>query len=74
MKLLLFLSLLSCLDFLHAYFVTIDAHSEECFHERVEKKAKMALIFEVAQGGFLDIDVTVCVHFDFVIRFISNIS
>ncbi|XP_063710744.1 transmembrane emp24 domain-containing protein 2-like [Symsagittifera roscoffensis] len=43
----------------HGYFVTIDAHSEECFHERVDAKSKMSLIFEVAQGGFLDIDVQI---------------
>ena len=42
-----------------AYFVTVDAHSEECFHERVPINSKLALTFEVAQGGFLDIDVLV---------------
>ena len=42
-----------------AYFITIDAHSEECFHEKVQMNAKLELTFEVAEGGFLDIDVTV---------------
>ena len=41
------------------YFVTIDAHAEECFHDQVTSGTKMGLIFEVAEGGFLDIDVTV---------------
>ena len=41
------------------YFITIDAHAEECFHDQVTSGTKMALIFEVAEGGFLDIDVTV---------------
>jgi len=60
MKLLLALiSLVSCVDYIVGYFVTVDAHSEECFHERVDIKSKMSLIFEVAQGGFLDIDVTI---------------
>ncbi|NXP36286.1 TMED2 protein, partial [Leiothrix lutea] len=42
-----------------AYFVSIDAHAEECFQERVPSGTKMGLIFEVAEGGFLDIDVEV---------------
>ena len=41
------------------YFITIDAHAEECFHDQVTSGTKMGLIFEVAEGGFLDIDVTV---------------
>ncbi|KAK9968792.1 hypothetical protein ABG768_003098 [Culter alburnus] len=39
------------------YFVSIDAHAEECFYERVKSGTKMDLMFEVAEGGFLDIDV-----------------
>ena len=42
-----------------AYFVNIDAHGEECFHDRVSPGTRMALMFEVADGGFLDIDVKV---------------
>lgn len=42
------------------YFIVVDAHSEECFHDRVVKGTKMGLTFEVAEGGFLDIDVKVC--------------
>ena len=42
-----------------SYFVNIDAHGEECFHDRVPPGTKMALMFEVADGGFLDIDVKV---------------
>ncbi|XP_036698161.1 transmembrane emp24 domain-containing protein 2-like [Balaenoptera musculus] len=37
------------------YFVSIDAHAEECFFERVTSGTKMGLIFEVAEGGFLDV-------------------
>jgi len=43
----------------HAYFVTIDAHAEECFFDKVKAGTKMGLIFEVADGGFLDIDVKI---------------
>lgn len=41
------------------YFVSIDAHAEECFNERANSGTKMGLMFEVAEGGFLDIDVEV---------------
>ncbi|KAB0389142.1 hypothetical protein E2I00_012757 [Balaenoptera physalus] len=39
------------------YFVSTDVHAEECFFERVTSGTKMGLIFEVAEGVFLDIDV-----------------
>ncbi|XP_023329768.1 transmembrane emp24 domain-containing protein 2-like [Eurytemora carolleeae] len=41
------------------YFVTVDAHAEECFFDKVKSGTKMGLIFEVAEGGFLDIDVKI---------------
>ncbi len=43
----------------HAYFVTVDAHAEECFFDKVKSGTKMGLTFEVAEGGFLDIDVRI---------------
>lgn len=48
------------------YFVSIDAHADECFHERVNSGTKMGLMFEVAEGGFLDIDVEVRLHLVFL--------
>lgn len=42
-----------------AYFLVIDAHGEECFFDRVTTATKMGLTFEVVEGGFLDIDVTI---------------
>ena len=41
------------------YFVSIDAHAEECFYDKVVSGTKMSLMFEVVEGGFLDIDVSV---------------
>ncbi|KAK2714211.1 hypothetical protein QYM36_008693, partial [Artemia franciscana] len=43
----------------YSYFVTVDAHAEECFFEKVQAGTKMGLTFEVAEGGFLDIDVKI---------------
>lgn len=41
------------------YFINIDAHAEECFFDKVTSGTKMSLMFEVAEGGFLDIDVKI---------------
>ncbi|XP_059950562.1 transmembrane emp24 domain-containing protein 2-like [Mesoplodon densirostris] len=41
------------------YCVSIDAHAEECCFERVTSGIKMGLIFEVAEGVFLDIDMEI---------------
>lgn len=42
-----------------AYFITVDAYEEQCFYDKVTSGTKMGLLFEVAEGGFRDIDVTV---------------
>ena len=41
------------------YFITVEAHEEQCFYDKVTSGTKMGLLFEVAEGGFRDIDVTV---------------
>jgi len=43
----------------NAYFITVDAHADECFFEEAKTGTKLGLTFEVAEGGFLDIDVSV---------------
>jgi len=43
----------------NSFFVTVDAHAEECFFDKVKSGTKMGLMFEVAEGGFLDIDVRI---------------
>lgn len=53
------LAYLSFINGVHGYFVSIDAHAEECFYDKVVSGTKMSLMFEVSQGGFLDIDVSV---------------
>lgn len=58
-----FVTIITCIvalfSFGEAYFVTIDANAEECFFDRVTSGTRMTLLFEVAEGGFLDIDVKV---------------
>jgi len=53
------LVLVSVLQSTLAYFITVDAHDDECFMERVTKGTKLGLAFEVVEGGFLDIDLTI---------------
>lgn len=43
----------------NAYFITVDAHSEECYFDRALAGTKLGLTFEVVEGGFLDIDVQI---------------
>ena len=44
---------------INSYFVSIDAHDEECFYEVAKPNTVLGLMFEVAEGGFLDIDLKV---------------
>jgi len=41
------------------FFIHLDANEEQCFFDRVTSGTKMSLMFEVAEGGFLDIDVKI---------------
>lgn len=50
---------LSCMHLSHGYFITVDAHSEECFFDRAESGTKLGLMFETIEGGFLDIEVRI---------------
>lgn len=54
--------ILCCFGISAAYFIHIDANEEQCFFDRVTTGTKMGLMFEVAEGGFLDIDVKVIVR------------
>lgn len=44
---------------IEAYITTLDAHSEECFYEKAIAKTKLGFTFEVIEGGFLDIDISI---------------
>jgi hypothetical protein len=59
LSLILLLSLKSTLG----YYVIVDAHSDECFFEKLTSGTKLLLTYEVIEGGFLDIDVKVKVSF-----------
>lgn len=54
-----FFCIASIISHVQSVFISIDAHAEECFHDKVTSGTKMSLMFEVAEGGFLDIDVKV---------------
>ena len=41
------------------YFITVQPRREECFHEYVKNGDKINMMYEVAEGGFLDIDVRI---------------
>jgi hypothetical protein len=41
------------------YYVIVDAHTDECFFEKLTSGTKLLLTFEVIEGGFLDIDVKI---------------
>lgn len=55
----LILLLIAKLQSIDAYITTLDAHSEECFFEKAIAGTKLGFTFEVIEGGFLDIDVTI---------------
>lgn len=59
MRPLFLIPTLCCASIASAYFIHIDANEEQCFFDRVVSGTKMGLMFEVAEGGFLDIDVKV---------------
>lgn len=56
---LLLLFLISTIERTEAYITTLDAHSEECFFEKAIASTKLGFTFEVIEGGFLDIDVSI---------------
>lgn len=55
----LVVALLAMLRSTHGFFITVDAHSEECYFDRALAGTKLGLTFEVVEGGFLDIDVLI---------------
>ena len=57
-----------------SFFVTVEPHVEECFFEKVQQGSKMSLMFEVIEGGFLDIDVQVRVLTHHLVYCSTNIS
>uniref|UniRef100_A0A1I8NQ78 GOLD domain-containing protein n=1 Tax=Stomoxys calcitrans TaxID=35570 RepID=A0A1I8NQ78_STOCA len=52
-------ALVQLMHIAQAFVVNVDAHSEECFFEKIEGGTKFSVTFEVIDGGFLDIDIKV---------------
>jgi len=57
--LILFLTCLNFIRYTHSYYITVDARDEQCFFDKVKTGTKLGLIFEVVEGGALDIDVRI---------------
>jgi hypothetical protein len=60
-KSILSLSFILLLSLKHTsgYYIVVDAHTDECFSEKVTSGIKLLLTYEVIEGGFLDIDLKV---------------
>uniref|UniRef100_A0AC35U3N2 GOLD domain-containing protein n=1 Tax=Rhabditophanes sp. KR3021 TaxID=114890 RepID=A0AC35U3N2_9BILA len=50
---------LSVVQLTTGYFLHLDANEEQCFFERVKTSDRLGFIFEVAEGGFVDISYTI---------------
>uniref|UniRef100_A0A0N5C3P4 GOLD domain-containing protein n=1 Tax=Strongyloides papillosus TaxID=174720 RepID=A0A0N5C3P4_STREA len=55
-QLLVWILLSLIISLANGYYLTLDLGEEECYFERVEEKTTIGVIFEVADGGFLDVD------------------
>lgn len=51
--------LLLSIKTISSYYISIDAHTDECFFERLTSGTKLLVTYEVIEGGFLDIDMKV---------------
>lgn len=47
--------------FSSAFTFQIDANREECFYETVDQGDSIGIMFNVVSGGFLDINLQVCI-------------
>ncbi|XP_046841325.1 transmembrane emp24 domain-containing protein 2-like isoform X2 [Xenia sp. Carnegie-2017] len=64
MILKLFQSLIYCVlavlclycGFSFAFFTTIEPYEEQCYHENIKRGQVWGFLYEVSEGGFLDID------------------
>jgi len=59
LRLLVVTALVLSIPTSEAFYITVDAHAEECFFDKVTAGSKLGLMFQVAEGGFLDIDVRI---------------
>jgi len=51
--------LLLSIKTISSYYISIDAHTDECFFERLTSGTKLLVTYEVIEGGFLDIDMKI---------------
>ena len=46
---------ISLVSLTRSYLVTVDVNNEECFYERMSNHDKLGIVYDVIDGGFLDI-------------------
>ncbi|EDW09889.1 transmembrane emp24 domain-containing protein 2 [Drosophila mojavensis] len=56
---LIFIGILVLLPLARGFLITVDAHEMACFFDRAQVKDKVAISFEVMEGGFKDIAVEI---------------
>lgn len=61
---LLIISLLLIISICESFTFTLRANKEECFYEDVLAGTPITVMFQVASGGYLDVDVYVCLIFE----------
>lgn len=42
-----------------SFFTSIEPYEEQCYHENVKKGQVWGFLYEVSEGGFLDVDAKV---------------
>jgi hypothetical protein len=62
-RLLPCLFILTVLTFVAAHLIEVTAGKKECFFEDLHINDKMTVTYQVAEGGYLDIDFWVTIYF-----------
>lgn len=58
-KILLSIFCISLVASVHSFVFSVEATKEECFYEVLAVNSPIGIMFQVVQGGFLDIDIEV---------------
>ncbi|XP_054273527.1 transmembrane emp24 domain-containing protein 2-like [Macrosteles quadrilineatus] len=56
---LILVNFLAVLNICSGWLVNVDPHTDECYYEKIDAGKKANLVFQVTEGGFLDVDITI---------------